>query len=72
MNNQTQNSIQIDLSKTEAIICRCGNEAFERYYFLRSLPALLSPTLRKELIPIEAFRCIKCKKVLEFDQKKPG
>jgi hypothetical protein len=65
-----QNGLQIDLRNTEAIKCKCGNETFDQVYFLRSLPAIISPTLRAEIIPVPSFLCRKCKRLLEFDQKK--
>lgn len=67
MNNQ----VQIDLSKTAAFKCGCGNETFEDITFLRVLPAIISPTLKREIIPIPAYRCLKCKNIAELTQLEP-
>jgi hypothetical protein len=65
-----QQQIQIDLSRTEAIFCgTCNGEIFESVTYLRTLPRLLSPTAREEVIPVPAFRCVHCKTVKEFKQK---
>lgn len=65
------NHVQIDLSKTEAFKCACGNETFEALNFLRVVPAILSPTLKREIIPIPAFRCTRCKNLAELNKQNP-
>lgn len=76
-----QQQISIDLSKTRPLKCKgdfgllgfekCDNEEFESITFLRVLPALLSPTMKDEIIPIPAYRCTKCKKIADLTQTKP-
>jgi hypothetical protein len=65
-----QNQVQIDISKTDAVKCKCGNETFDQVYFLRRVPGIISPTFKDELIPLPSFLCRKCKNLYSFDQKK--
>jgi len=65
-----QNQVHIDLTKTEPIKCKCGNETFDQIYFLRRLPGLISPTMKDETIPLPSFICRKCKNVHDFYPKK--
>jgi len=72
------NQISIDLSKTRPLKCtgesgllgmeKCNNEEFEPVTFLRVLPALLSPTMKEEIIPVPAYRCSRCKKIADLTQ----
>jgi hypothetical protein len=63
--------IKVSFDKTKPVVCvGCGGEMFEQVNFLRIVPALLSPTLRQEVIPIPAFRCCKCKILADLEQKK--
>lgn len=76
-----QQQISIDLSKTRPLKCTgsfgllglemCGCEEFESVTFLRVLPALLSPTMKDEIIPVPAYRCVRCKKIADLTQTKP-
>lgn len=64
--------IQIPLDRTTPHQCKaCKSELFEQVNFLRIVPALLSPTGRKEIFPVPAFRCCKCKIIADMSQKEP-
>ncbi len=52
--------VSIDISKTKALVCKCGNHTFEQISFLRVLPALLSPNGKDAVIPMMAFACNAC------------
>jgi hypothetical protein len=68
MNKQPiQTPIKIDIAHTEGYKCSCGNETFEAVQFFRKVPALLSPTLKPELVAVPAFRCSRCKKMVDFE-----
>ena len=59
MNNQQQ--FNVDISQTEAEVCEaCGNDTFVQVYQMRKLSALLSPTGKPTMIPIQVFACAKC------------
>lgn len=62
---------QIKLEQTTEVKCKCGNETFEQVFFLRQVPALLSPTLRAEIFHVPAFRCMRCKNIADLNPKKP-
>jgi hypothetical protein len=60
--------IQISLDKTNPYQCiACKGELFEQVNFLRIVPAILSPTMRKEIFPVPAFRCCKCKIIADLN-----
>jgi hypothetical protein len=52
--------VSIDIGKTKALICKCGNHTFEQISFLRVLPALLSPNGKDAVIPMMSFACNSC------------
>ena len=58
---QRQEGLQIDLSKTDTIVCEeCGNASFIQAFFLKKVSALVSPTGKEALIPIQVFSCGNC------------
>ena len=60
MNNQ-QPQMQVDMSQTTAEICeKCENDTFTQVYKIRKLSALLSPTGKPTMIPMQVFTCAKC------------
>lgn len=62
------NNFQIDVSKTQPFKCACGNESFSQVFFLRIVPALLSPSMKAEIIPLPGFECKKCKRMADLSQ----
>lgn len=64
-------NVKIDFSLTESLKCKCGNEIFLQVFFIRIIPAIVSPTLRRELAPVPAFQCTKCKTIADMNQKQP-
>ena len=59
--NREQPGLNIDLSQTTAETCEsCGNDTFVQVYKMRKLSALLSPTGKPTMIPIQIFACAKC------------
>ena len=61
-------NVQIDINKTEGLKCACGNETFTKVIFLRKISALLSPTGKAELIPMPAYKCERCKNIVDVQQ----
>ena len=56
-----QSGLQIDLSKAETIVCEnCGNASFIQAFFLKKVSALVSPTGKEAVIPIQVFSCGNC------------
>lgn len=64
--------VRVNLEQTAAYKCKaCGKEIFRQVFFLRTIPALLSPTLKAEIIPVPSFMCVSCDVIAELNQKKP-
>ena len=59
--NNPQQQMNIDISQTTAGTCdECSNDTFIQVYKMRKLSALLSPTGKPTMIPIQVFACHKC------------
>ena len=59
--NREQPGLNVDFSQTTAGTCEsCGNDTFTQVYKMRKLSALLSPTGKPTMIPIQVFACHKC------------
>ena len=59
--NREQPGLNIDFSQTTAEICgKCGNDTFVQVFKIRKLSALLSPTRKETIIPMQVFACAKC------------
>ena len=58
---QREEGLQIDLSKTDTIVCEeCGNASFIPAFFLKKVSALMSPTGQEAIIPIQVYSCGNC------------
>ena len=52
---------EIDISQTDTITCeKCGNASFIQSYFLKRVSALVSPTGKEAIVPIQVFACGNC------------
>ena len=59
--NREQPGLNVDFSQTTAGTCdECGHDTFIQVYKMRKLSALLSPTGKPTMIPIQVFACAKC------------
>ncbi len=61
---------QIRIEDTKELMCKCGSTIYEQVFFIRIVPALLSGSIKPEMLPIQVFRCINCEKIAEIDPKK--
>lgn len=53
--------IQLDLSQTSDVTCsNCNSHFFHMAYMFKKISALVSPTGKESLIPIETFACLEC------------
>ena len=53
--------LQIDISKTDTITCEnCGNASFIQAFFLKKVSALVSPTGKEAIVPMQVFSCGNC------------
>ena len=56
-----EEGLQIDLSKTDTIKCQeCGNASFIQALFLKKISALMSPTGKEAIVPVQGFSCGNC------------
>ena len=61
-----QHQINIDLSQTQELICdKCNNKTFQVVFLMRKLSALLSPTGKESIIPVQVFECAACGNVMD-------
>lgn len=62
--------VHIDLKHTKPMFCAsCSCESFEQFFYLREIPAIISPTGRREVMPVPAFRCFHCKTPIDLSEK---
>ena len=56
-----QGQQQLDISKADTIVCEeCGNACFIQAFFLKKISALMSPTGKEAIVPIQVFSCGNC------------
>ena len=56
-----QDGLQLDISKTDTIVREnCGNASFIQAFFLKKVSALVSPTGKEAIIPMQVFSCGNC------------
>ena len=59
-------NINIDMSKVDNITCeQCKNETFVPVFLIKQISALVSPTGKETLIPIQLFKCSECNHINE-------
>ena len=47
------------------VLCpTCDNNTYEKITMLKRTSAIMSPTGKSEIIPVEGFRCTECKRIL--------
>ena len=53
--------VEIDISKADTIQCdECGNASFIQAFFLKKISALMSPTGKEAVVPLQVFSCGNC------------
>jgi len=58
--------INVDLNNVENIKCDdCENETFIPAFIIKHISALISPTGKETMVPIQIFKCSKCNHVNE-------
>ena len=56
----SESQMRVDITKTTAFVCSCGNHTFTQATLLREISAILSPTGKAALIPVPVFVCNAC------------
>ena len=53
--------VELDISKADTIQCEdCGNASFIQAFFLKKISALMSPTGKEAIVPMQVFSCGNC------------
>lgn len=61
---QEQVNIPVGLDNTDEIACdECGGNTFHPAFLLRKVSALISPTGKETVVPIQVFACDSCNHV---------
>ena len=62
MNKQRpQLNVNINPDLVEAVKCEsCEGESFAACYIIKKVPALVSPTGKEMMMPVETFSCLGC------------
>ena len=56
-----QGQQQLDISKADTIVCEeCGNASFIQAFFFFFISALMSPTGKEAIVPMQVFSCGNC------------
>lgn len=56
-----QTKLNVDLSQATDLECiECKNNTFVPAFVLKKLSALLSPTGKETMVPVQIFECSKC------------
>lgn len=64
--NMDQTKLNVDLSQAVDLECNeCSNKTFTPAFVLKKLSALLSPTGKETMVPVQIFECTKCHGVPE-------
>ena len=59
MNQQQQLNINPD-DLTDVLCNKCSNQTFTQVFLFKKLSAVLSPTGKESLIPLQVYRCTEC------------
>ena len=63
-------NLNIDATKLPTMTCkRCGNYTFNASFVVKKLSALVSPTGKETLVPIQVFTCCACAAILPLNEK---
>lgn len=52
-----------DIMTAESVMCDCGSIVYESLLTLKRVPAEVSPTGEKAVVPIPIFKCSSCGKL---------
>ena len=59
--NSNAQNININPNDLEDVVCnKCECQTFEQIFLFKKISAVLSPTGKQTLIPLQTYRCTKC------------
>ena len=60
-----QQQVQVDLKDADTMKCQsCGNSIFIQGYVIKKISAIVSPTGKEVIAPIQVFNCGNCGEML--------
>ena len=64
-----QQQVKIDLSDADTMKCqKCGNTIFIQGYVIKKISAIVSPTGKEVIAPIQVFNCGNCGEMLPLQE----
>tara|TARA_R100001129_G_scaffold137086_1_gene98437 strand:+ start:87 stop:326 length:240 start_codon:yes stop_codon:yes gene_type:complete len=64
-----QQQVKVDLSDAETMKCqKCGNTIFIQGYVVKKISAIVSPTGKEVIAPIQVFNCGNCGEMLPLQE----
>ena len=57
--------VQVDLTDAETMTCmKCDNKIFIQGYVIKKISAIISPTGKEVIAPVQVFNCGNCGEIL--------
>ena len=64
-----QQQVQVDLKDADTMKCQsCGNSTFIQGYVIKKISAIVSPTGKEVIAPIQVFNCGNCGEMLPLQE----
>ena len=64
-----QQQVQVDLKDADTMKCQaCGNSIFIQGYVIKKISAIVSPTGKEVIAPIQVFNCRNCGEMLPLQE----
>ena len=61
--------VQVDLKDADTMKCQaCGNTVFIQGYVIKKISAIVSPTGKEVIAPIQVFNCGNCGEMLSLQE----
>ena len=62
--------VQVDLKNAETMKCaQCGNSIFIQGYVIKKISAIVSPTVKAVIAPVQVFNCGSCGELLPLSKE---
>ncbi len=64
-----QQQVKVDLQDAETMVCqKCENPVFIQGYVIKKISAIVSPTGKEVIAPIQVFNCGNCGEMLPLQE----
>ena len=64
-----QQQVKVDLKDADTMKCqKCGNSIFIQGYVIKKISAIVSPTGKEVIAPIQVFNCGNCGEMLPLQE----